>query len=82
MVERMAITVPGLVAIGLLEVTIWISRIDMSGGSITAAGQLIPLVVGLYVLVSAVMMDVNYLYLLRRGKEWRDMTRVRDWRKM
>jgi hypothetical protein len=78
----MAITVPGLVAIGLLEVTIWISRIDMSGGSITAAGQLIPLVVGLYVLVSAVMMDVNYLYLLRRGKEWRDMTRVRDWRKM
>jgi hypothetical protein len=45
----------GVFAIGFIEKTIQINSLDMSAGPITAAGQLIPLVIGAYALFITVM---------------------------
>jgi hypothetical protein len=54
MLSAMAVT-QGVFAIGFIEKTIQVNSLDMSAGPITAAGQLIPLVIGAYVLFISVM---------------------------
>jgi hypothetical protein len=55
---------PPSIAIWFIEKTIQANNLDMSSGSISAAGQLIPLVVGAYILFTTIMT------LLKRPFVW------------